>query len=317
MARLRLPVLAATLALALTLAACGRPDASGLYVSTADRQVTLIQLTQAKDGAVTGRLEDNAIGPGGIVSAKSTALEGSVAKHDLTVTPAGAGPGGQVSGTFARDAVSLGGIRARRATLKDYQTALTRLQSRAAAERRKVADAQEQQGELAAKASAIGDGPDQGARLDAAAAALRADTEKLNAGADAAPDFGRQSADNTARVAQLAQQAKGASGQARSQLIQSAGQAVIATTQIGVARAQYVVPLNQFVQQAAPLATEVQRFCDSPEAKAVARQCAGATSAATDFQSALVHAVTLFNRHKRSIQDDLARQNELLRQMGG
>lgn len=288
----------AILALLLPLTACGRPDASGVYLAKAERRLTLIQLVQARDGAVTGRVETVSIGPDGLVSDESRPLDGAAAGRDLA---------------FSSSGVTLGALTAQRSSLKDYQAALKALQSRAVAQRRGLAEAEGEQADLAAKAATLGDGPDRTARLDAAAAALRGDAEKLGAGVDAAPDFAQRSAQNTTRMEKLAATA----GHDRGQALASASQLIVDTNQAAVARARYVAPLNQIIRRSAPLASEVQNVCGSDRAQALSAPCAGAAAAATGFQSALVRAVALFSGQKRAIQDDLARQNAMLQKMGG
>lgn len=312
----RKPVITAVLGAA-ALAACGRPDASGLYLSKTDRAVTLVQISQTQDGAVAGRLEDLSIGPGGQVNDRSANLSGGASRHDLTLKPAGPWFAG-ASGSFSRDGLELAGkafaLKARRSTLKEYQTAVTRLEINAQSERLRITDARAGQAASEAAATPLKDAPDRVARLQAAAADLTKAAADLNAGIDGAPDFRRQSAQNTAQVEQLARMAAGGD---RSQAIASANQIVLAANQIEVARTRYAIGLNQIVQKGAPLATEIQRFCASAEAEKLAAPCAQAAAAATVFQSAEVRAFTVFNGQKRAIQDDLARQNELVRKMGG
>jgi len=295
---------------ALALAACGRPDASGLYLAKSERQVTLVQLAQTRDGVVSGRLENVSIGPGGLIDDQSTTLAGSASKHELTLRPANDGLG--VAGTFSREGLTLNSrtpaVKARRTNLKDFQAAVARLEQVAAAERRRALDAEARQSDAAAVAAPIRNAPDKAARLDAAAAELATDAAQLNAGVAGAPDFAQQSAQNTAQVAALARQARGAA---------AANPLIVATNQIEVARSRYAAGLNRIVRRGAPLATEVQRFCGSPEAASLAQPCAKAAAAATDFQSALVHAVVVFNGAKRAIQLDLSRQNELAQKLGG
>jgi hypothetical protein len=308
------PALAVVLA-ALALAACGRPDASGIYLAKSDRQVTLVQLAQTKAGAVAGRLETVSIGPGGRIDDQSMTLAGSASRRDLTLRPAGGGL--DVTGSFSREGLELNSktpaVKARRANLQDFQSAVARLEHVAAAERRRATDAEAKQADAAAQAAPIQNAADKAARIDGATAELRIDAAKLNAGVAGAPDFAQQAAQNTARITRMAQMAS----RDRNQALASANQIIVLTNQIEVARSQYATGLNRIVQRGAPLATEVQRFCESPEAAKFTRPCAEATAAATDFQSALVHAVVVFNGAKRAIQLDLARQNEMARKMGG
>ena len=296
------PVLVIVLG-ATALAACGRPDASGLYLAKSDRQITWVQLSQTKDGAVGGRLEQISIGPGGLIDEQATPLDGTAANHDLMLKPIGAG-------SFSHDSLELNGktltVKARRASLKDFQTAMARLEHAAAAERRRVTEAQARQAASAVQAEGIATAPDKAARIDAVAAELVIDAAKLNAGVAGAPDFALEAAQNTARMAKMAP------GQAA-----SANPLIVSTNQIEVARTQYAAALNQTAQRGAPLATEVLRFCGSAQAAPLAGPCAKASAAATDFQAALVHAVVVFTGAKRAIQADLFSQNEMLRKMGG
>lgn len=304
-------------ALALTLAGCGRPDASGTYLSTADRQVALVQLTQTRDGTVSGRLEAVALGQGGALNDQSVALAGSASKHALAFKSAAGFPG--ATGSFTRDRLALSGpgfaLNARRSKLADYQAALGQLQTRADSERRRLAETQAKQAAASARASPLKDAGDKAARLDAAAAQLSADSARLDAGVKAAPEFGEQAAANTSDISVLAQQA--VSGRDRGPLIAQANQLIVDTSRIDVARTQYAVGLDQIIQRASPLAAEVEQYCESQEAAAYGPSCAKAKAAATGFESALVHAATVFKTFKRAVYEQRAQQNALLRRMGG
>jgi hypothetical protein len=294
------------------LASCGRPDSSGVYVSRSDRQAALIELTQDKDGDVTGRVEVMSIGTGGTVGDQSKAFDGVASSHELTLKPAGPGLG--ASGSFSRDTltISLNGapLKARKASVGDFQKAVAQLRAKAAGERRLYA---ESQAAGPVEAADIKDA----ATLGQAVAQLEADTVKLDQGVSSAPNFGQRAAGNTARIAQMARTAPTLSGPERRRLVASANQVIVETNQIDISRTQYAIGLDPIVQRASPVATQVQRFCDTPQAAQLASQCSRAKAAAVGFQSALVHGSVVLKGYKQAIQTELARQNEMVERIGG
>jgi hypothetical protein len=297
------------------LASCGRPDSSGVYLSRSDREATLIQLTQTNDGGVTGRLEVMSIGPGGTVNDEFRTFVGVAFNHELTLKPAGAGLG--LSGSFSRDTLTItrngAPLKARKASLGDFQKAVTQLRAKAAGERRLFA--QNQAGSAVGTVEA-GDIKD-AATLGQAVTQLESDTVKLDQGVSAAPNFGQQAAGNTARIAQMARTAPTLGGQERRRLAASANQVIVETNQIDIARTQYAIGLDEIVQRASPVATQAQRFCDASQAAQLKLQCSRALAAATSFQSALVHGSVVLKGYKQTIQTELARQNEMVQRMGG
>jgi hypothetical protein len=304
------------------LASCGRPDASGIYLAKSDHQAAMIQLVQGKDGIIGGRVEVASIGPGGVLNDQSNPLEGAASKHDLVLKPAGAWFGGLgVSGRFSGDTLTLSGngsqVMAHKASLDQFQKALTHLKAQADIERRRAAEAQATPAAEAAEAGDLEGAGDKTARLRQAALDLRADAARLDAGVAAAPDYARQSAENTAKVARMLQTAPGLSRLDRGRLSGSANGVAIATNQIEIARYQYALRLNPIVQHSSPTATAVQRFCDTPAAAPVSARCAEANAAATEFQSAVVHASSVLKEQKQAVQRDETQQNEMARKIGG
>jgi hypothetical protein len=297
------------------LASCGRPDSSGVYLSRSDRQAALIQLTQTKDGGVSGRVEVMSIGVGGTVGDESRPFDGVASNHELALKSAGAGVG--PSATFSGDTltISLNGapLKARKASLGDFQRAVAQLRAKAAGERRLFALSQADRAVGAVEAGDIKDA----ATLGHAVTQLESDTVKLDHGVSAAPNFGQQAAGNTARIAQMARAAPTLSGSQRRRLAASVNQVIVETNQIDIARTQYAIGLDQIVQRASPVATQVQRFCDTPQAAQLVSQCTQAKAAATGFQSALVHGSVVLKGYKQTIQTELARQNETLQRIGG
>lgn len=309
-------------AAAFALASCGRPDASGVYVLTSDREATLIQLIQGKDGAINGRIESISIGPGGGMNDQSANLQANASGHDLTFKPTSLWFGGTgASGSFTGNLLTIrrGGseVKAPKASLDAFQKAAAQLKARATEERHQIAERQGNQAAAAAQAVAFTDGAGGSAKLQEAAADLGASAIKLNDAVTAAPDFTRQSAANTAQIARMAQSAPTLPGVERSRLAVSANQLLAGTNQIDIARTQYAIGLNQIVQHAAPIATAVERFCETPQATPFERPCTQAKAAATDFESALVRASTVFKGHKQAVQTELTQQGELIRKMGG
>jgi hypothetical protein len=303
----------------LALAACGRPNATGVYLYQSDHEVALVQLAQTPQGAVTGRLEAVSLGAGGVIEDRSATLDGALSGGALTFKPVPGAFASLTAGSVSGGGVELTGggldLKARRSTLAAYQAALSKLQLKAAIERRVDAAAQDQRAQTAANTPDVTKAADKVGALGAAAAALRDASAKLDAGVAASPDFARQSADNTARMAQLAAQAAKATD--RGPLLASANQLVVGTNQIDVARTQYAVGLNRIVYSASPLALDVERFCDAPAAAPLSQPCAQAMAAGDDFNRSLVHASVVFKRHKMAIQANLARQNDLMQSMGG
>ena len=269
-----------------------------------------------------GRVEVMAIGPGGAVDIQSATLDGAASNHEVTFKPASAWLGGAgESGSFTRDSLTISRdgsqVKARKASPGDFQKAVAQLKAKAAEERHQAAEAQATQAAQTAQASSFEDASDKAAKLQAATAGLRADVARLNDAVSTAPDFGRQSADNTARIAQMAQSAPTPSKADRSRLAAAANQVLVETNQIDVARTQYAGGLNQIVARTAPVATAVERFCDTPQATPFGQPCAQAKAAATDFESALVHAATVFEGYKQTVQTQLTRQSQIAQKFGG
>jgi hypothetical protein len=313
---------AALFAVAASLASCGRPDASGIYLVASDRQVTLVQLVETKEGNVTGRLEQMSIGADGNVIDQATALDGAASQHDLMLKPASAWFGGlSASGTFSGDHLTLAGngftIDAQRVPLAAYQKAVAGLQALAAADRKRIADAQAAQAAAAAQAQAARDAADKTARIQATTARLRNDTARMNAAIANCPDFGSRSAANTARIANMLRVAPTLSDFDRNRLVVAANQVEVGTNQIEVARSQYAIALNGIVQDAAPIAQQLTTFCASAEGAQFGQQCADAKTAASDFIASLARGRTAFNGYKQAVQTELDRQAAMIQRMGG
>ena len=249
-------------------------------------------------------------------------LDGAAAQHGLVLKPTSEWFGGlSATGSFTRDTLTLShngqALQARRASLEAYQKAVARLQAKATAERRQASEARLKRLEQQAQATALGNAADKNGRLRAATLQLRDDADRLDKGVEAAPDYGRQSANNTAKIEQLARLASSAPRSQRGPLGAQAYQVTVGTNQIEVARSQYAIGLDAIVQQGSPLSTDVLRFCDSPGGAPFAGSCGPAKAAATSFQSAVVHGVTVFRGYKQTIQTELHRQSAIAQKIGG
>jgi hypothetical protein len=306
---------------ALLLASCGRPDASGIYVAASDRQVTLVQLVETKDGNVTGRLEQVSVGAGGVVSDQATAVDGAASQNDLMFKPASAWFGGlAASGTFSGDHLTLTGtgftLDATRSTLADYQMAVARLQSVAAAERQRIVDAQAAQAALAARQQAARDEAQAISQISAETAQLSADTARLNMGVQNCPNFAAQAASNTTRVANMLRVAPTLSDLQRDQLSVAANQVEVGTNQIEVARTQYVIGLNGIAQDGANLVQQLNGSCGAP-APDLYPVCGNARRAVGDFTASVAHGRSVVMPYKAAVQGELDRQQALIQRIVG
>ena len=136
----------AAIILASTPASCGRPNLSGIYIATKEREVTLVQLVDAGDGHLNGRIESVMLAPGGQVTDQAVALEGTSAKNEITLLlkPVSFLQAGiTATGTVAGDQLTLTGrgfsLNAAKSDLKRYQSAVAKLQADAGAERARFA----------------------------------------------------------------------------------------------------------------------------------------------------------------------------------
>lgn len=307
---------------AFSLASCERPDASGIYVYSSDREVALVQLVQTKGGNVTGRLEDMNVMANGTINDQSTPIDGAASKHDLMFKPASVWLGGlTATGAFSGSSLTLTGanftLTAQRSNLEKYRFAVAHLQSVAAGVRATIAAAQATQASEAAQAQAIRDAADKTAKIEAATAQLRNDTARMNAAIANCPDFARRSAMNSTRVEKMLRLAPTLSEIERNQLVVSANQVEVGTNQIEVARAQYAIGLNQIIQDATPIADAIDRFCGSPQGAQFPQPCETAKAAAADFRVSFARDRTSFVGYKQAVQDELNRQSAMIQRMGG
>jgi len=324
---------AALLVILLGVASCGRPDASGIYVSASQNQVTLVQLVETKEGNIAGRVEQTAADANGVVSDQSAALDGAASQDELMFKPASVWLGGlAASGTISGDQLTLTGrgftITAQRSTLAEYQKSVADVQTAAAARRHQLADARAAQAAqlaqqraaqaaLLAQQQAAREFEANSAGIAAGTLRLRNDTAKLNVAIANCPDFSGRSAANTARIAEMAQAAPTLSSFERGRLTVAANQVEVGTNQIENARSQYAIELNQIVQDAAPLAQRIGSFCASPQGSQFGQPCAEARAATDDFKMALAHGRDVFTGYKQAVRAELNRQSIMIQRMGG
>ena len=332
-------------ALALTVSAaalssCGRPDNSGIFVSTSERQVTLIQLVQTKDGHLAGRFEDVRIKSGGAVNDTVTTIDGAASENELTLmfkpvsfVDAGLTATGKVSGdTLVLTARGLS-VKAKRASLESYQAAIQHLQAIAAAEQKNAAAEQaaeqarlaelraaQQVRDDAARAEAVEAARLQGiadkdAKLVAATSDLRRQTAVLDTALGAVPDYGRLAEVNSEKVARLLRAAPGLSPVDRSQLAVEGNGVVIETNGLEIDRNQKRIEANQIVQSAGALAIEIAKFCGSVEGAQHTGSCKAANPAVANFQTSLARGRTLFATLAQRIKDNAERQRRMVSQI--
>jgi hypothetical protein len=282
--------------------------------------VTLIQIVENKDGGLTGRLEQVSVNADGTVKDETMPLDGAASGHDLIFKPTSVWFGGlQASGTFSGGSLTLTGagftIEAGLSSLENYQAAIAHLRSVAAGDRQRIADAQATRARQAAKAQAIADTANKTAIIEKDTARLSDDTAKMNAAVANCPNFRQRAANNTARIAKMLEVAPTLSNMEHNQLIVEANQVQVGTNQIEVARSQYAIALNQIVQDAGPIAEQLQRFCNSPDGAKFAQPCGPAKAAAANFATSFAHDRSAFVGYKQAVQNELDRQSALIRQM--
>lgn len=198
------------LSAAILLAGCGKPNASGIYVSSTINEVVMIQLIQTDDGKLTGRLEDTTVGPDGAINNKAVSADGAVSNNDILLRPASVWLGGmQASGSFDRSTLKLtfdgGSLNAERSDLNKYQIALAHLQTSASDKQVQVAAAKAagivRQAEIAFNQN-ISTTRD---KIQMSALQIRSDTQNLENGLNHSPNFGQFAKDDTAKISSMMQ----------------------------------------------------------------------------------------------------------------
>ena len=304
------------LGLSLLLAACGKPDASGIYVAKTDSRVTLVQLVQAQDGKLTGRLEESTIGVDGTVTTKEAMVDGSVSGNELMLRPASAWFGGiQASGTISGSKLTLTNksdtLTADRSSLEEYQEAVAKLKGNAAEQQQKVAETnaalqQEEariQGERETAATV--------ASIREAASLVANAATRLNNGISKSPDFAKLASANTARVSRMLAAAPNMSEVQRGQLGVQANQVIVGTNQIDVAREQYALRLNDVVNEAKDAAGPIAKHCGQKPAPQFAAACQEAFAAMNDFKAAVGRGQSSFSPYKQRVADEIQQQEQL------
>lgn len=303
------------LALTVLLVACGKPDASGIYVAAADHEATMVQLVQGQDGKLTGRLQVTSFAPDGAITTKDAVVDGSVSGHDLILRPASVWLGGlQASGSFSGSKLILTGngftLEANRSSLEAYQAAVTKLQSVAGEKRQQVAGERAESRAATMLADNI-------ARVTSAADQLRAAAGQLNDAVSRSPNFGQLAMANTSRIGQMVKRASGLSDLDRNQLAVAANQIEVDTNQIEVARSQYAIRLNSIVDNAKGAVATVAELCGKSPPAQLSDSCAGATAAANTFKDAFARGTRSFSPYKQRVQIEMDRQNALSQRISG
>lgn len=310
------------LSVTLLLMACGKPDASGIYVAKFDREIMLVQLVQGDDGKLTGRFEASTMANDGTVSTKDGVLEGSVSGHELMLKPASIWQGGiQASGSFTDSRLTLTGkgfsLGADRSSLEAYQEAVAKLQASAGDQREKVATANAAIARTNAERQTARDVADRQKKVSALSAALHQYAAKLTEAVSRSPNFSQQAVANTIKVRQLAARAKSQSDDARNQIAVAANQIEVGTNQIEVVRSQYAIGLNAIVDDASQAASSIGRLCGEGRPAALNGDCNGAEEALKAFKQSYSAASATFNRHKAKVQEEMDRQSALVGSIEG
>lgn len=310
------------LGLSLLLAACGKPDASGIYVATTDSRVTLVQLVQAQDGKLTGRLEESTMGVDGTVTTKEAMVDGSVSGNELMLRPASAWFGGiQASGTISGSKLTLTNkndtLTADRSSLEEYQEAVAKLKGNAGQKQQEVAETKAQAAEYQARFDAANALADKKSQLADLASKLNDYASKLDEGVSRSPNFAKLAMANTARIAQLVQRANGQSDMARSQLAVAANQIEVDTNQIDIARSQYADGLNDIVNAAREAAGSIGSLCGSTPPSQLQAACSQANAATNSFKAAVTRATKNFSPYKQQVQAEIDKQSALSQRVDG
>lgn len=293
----------------LLLVSCGTPDASGIYVASTGNEVAMIQLVQAQDGKLTGRIEAISLDATGTLHNKDADVDGSVSGHDFLLRPASVWFGGvQASGSFTGSKLTISGngetLEAQRSSLVQYQEAVIKLKT-TAGERRMAVASQQAQERIASTETQVAD---IGARL-------RDNTSKLNDALSRSPNFGQLAAANTAKIERMVRRAPSLNDLQRSQLGVAANQVEVETNQIEVARSQYAIGLNDLVDTSSRLMGTLDKLCTNPPAP-LGSVCSTATKAATDFKAAVERGRTTFTPYKQKVQFEMDKQNKLSQRIG-
>jgi len=306
--------------LAIVLASCGNPEVSGIYLHASDRKVILVQLVEAKDGTVTGRLEEVTISDRGVVSDKTIPLDGVASDENIVFKPVSAWFGGlQASGTVNSNVLSIVGsgtqLSIRRSNLEEYKAAIARLHGVAETDRKRIVENDLAIARRASLASAIQAVENRKAALEDAALRLREESARLQQVLSKSPDFTQAAANNTGRIARMLQAAGRLSEGQRSQLAVEASQIEVGTNQIEVARSQFAYGLNDIVGRAGQAAQQVMLFCKSPPGAQSTAPCANAKAAEEDFRATIANGEKTFGRHKLGVQGEIEKQQELIRRI--
>lgn len=311
---------AASVGMTLLLASCAKPDASGIYLAASDRNVTLVQIIETKDGSLTGRLEEVRVETDGTVKDQTVPLDGTASDHELLFKPVSIWYGGlQASGTFTSDSLTLAAaghtLNATRSSLDKFETAITHLQQVAATDRQRIANFRAAEARRAAEVQAIKDAAAKTTTIENFTARLSNDTARINYGIANCPDFGQRSAANTARIGKMLRLAPTLSSIQRNELIVAANQIEVGTNQIEVARSQYAIELNQIFQDAEPLADQLEQFCNSPQGARYSQPCVPAQATANEFRTSMARGRKVFLPYRQAVHDDIARQTAMIQQM--
>ena len=306
----------ALLGFTLLVAGCRSQDASGIYVVKSDNEVTLVQLVEDKDHKLTGRIEVNTVAPDETVKSETASLDGSVSGNDLILRPSSIWLGGiEASGTYSSSNLKLTGkgfsLTAERSSLDEYQTALSKLKSKADVRRQKLAQANMEMRQEQARVQGERDTAASNSSIREAAALIANDTSRLNNGTSKSPDFAKMASANTARVSRMLAAAPNTSEFQRGQLGFQANQVIVGTNQIDVALDQYAIRFNDVVNDAKSHAAPIAKLCGGTPAPQFVAACREAMAAMNGFKSTTERGQASFSLQKQRVAGEIRQQERL------
>ena len=304
------------LAVAFALSACGKNEASGVYVLANDNEVALIQIIEDEGHKLTGRVQTSTIGTDGDVIEKSSTFDGSANGSELLLRPSSLWLGGlQASGTYDRNGINLTGqgytFSAKRSSLEDYQKAVMHLRDVAAKRsvEQAVVDQQAQRDAAQNKAS-------EAETRDVAKVQDAADTitnlaARLDRGLSRLTDFGKAAAANTARMERMVRASTSMSESQRWQAGVQAQQVIVGSNQIEVQRNQAAVSADALIGEVKTLGDGVEKICGTNPPGRLTKPCNAARSAFQDARAVAERINSALGGYESRVKAEIEKQEAL------
>ena len=306
----------ALIAVAIALSACGKNEASGVYVLANDNEVALIQIIEDEGHKLTGRVQTSTIGTGGDVVEKSSNFDGSANGSELLLRPSSIWLGGmQASGTYDRNGINLTGqgftFTAKRSSLEDYQTAVMHLREVSAKRsvERAVVVEQAQRDDAQTKATEV---EARGAtKVQNAADNITKLAARLDSGLTRIPDFGKVVTANTARMERTVRASASMSESQRWQLGVQAQQVIVGSNQIEVARNQAAVSADAIIGEVNSLRDGTEKICGVNPSTRLAAPCNAAHSALQAARASSERVNARLEAYESRVQGEIEKQEAL------